>query len=285
MKGWCFPAPLTGIDSTRQAMTYRTIVSVINEHSGSTVTASYAIALATASKARLVFYAAHPLGTSETILHHTERHLDHLFGVALEHGVAVTRITEVGQITRLLPKRVLAENADLVFYPLLPNERYGAPLQRQNVHQLLRSIRADLVIMRIMHMGKPHPRHILVPLASGVPDLTRRVSFLALLAQSFHAQITLFHRQDDRGQRAPTDLGKVYSALKQQHLPVLERTGTGPIAKAIALEAISRHSDLIVLGASERSSLRRLFFGNPSGDVMHRPPCNAVLFRAAPALP
>jgi|GEM_PF-1441837 nucleotide-binding universal stress UspA family protein len=271
--------------NTRQAMTYRTIVSVINEHSGSTVTASYAIALATTTKARLVLYAAHPQGTGETILHHTERHLDHLFAVALDHDIAVTRITEVGLLTRLLPKRVLAENGDLVFYPLLPNEQYGAPLQRQNVHQLLRSIKADLAIMRIMHMGKPHPQHILVPLASGIPDLTRRVSFLALLAQSFHAQITLFHRHNDRGQKVPTDLGKVYTALKQQHLPVLERTGTGPTAKAIALEAISHHNDLIVLGASERSPLRRLFFGNPSGDVMHRPPCNAMLFRAVANMP
>ena len=266
-------------------MTYRTIVSVINEHSGSTVTASYAIALATATKARLVLYAAHPLGTSENILHHSERHLDHLFAIALEHGITVTRISEIGQTTRLLPKRVLAENADLVFYPLLPNERYGATLQTQNVHQLLRSIKADLAIMRIMHMGKPHPRHILVPLGSGVPDQIRRVSFLTALAQSFHAQITLFHRHDNRADRLPADFVKVRTALKQQQLTVLERTGTGPIAKTIALEAISHHNDLIVLGASERSPLRRLFFGNPSGDLMHAPPCNAILFRAAPALP
>lgn len=266
-------------------MTYRTILSVINEHSGSTVTASYAIALAITTKARLVLYAAHPLGTSETILQHSGHHLDHLFAIALEHDIAVTRISEVGQITRLLPKRVLAENADLVFYPLLPSEQYGATLQTQSVHQLLRSIKADLAIMRIMHMGKPHPRHILVPLGSGVPDQIRRVSFLAALAQSFHAQVTLFHRHNNRGRQLPADVVKVRAALQQQQLSVLERTATGPIAKAIALEAISHHHDLIVLGASERSHLRRLFSGNPSGDVMHRPPCNVMLFRAATNLP
>lgn len=266
-------------------MTYRTIVSVINEQSGSTVSANYAIALAATTKARLVLYAAHPQNTSETILHHSERHLDHLFEVALGHGVAVTRISEVGPITRLLPTRALAENADLVFYPLLPGERYGAHLQQQTVHQLLRNIRADLAIMRIMHMGKPHPRQILVPLASGGADLTRRLTFLAALAHSFHARITLFHRHDQQANGAPAVFDRARSALQHQHLQVLERTASGPIAKAIALEAISHHSDLIVLGASERSHLRRLFFGNPSGDVMHSPPCNVILFRATPTPP
>lgn len=267
---------------TRQAMSYRTVVAVVNEHSGSTVTASYAIALAMATKARLVLYATHAESTSETILHHTSRHLDHLFTVALNHGITVIRINEIGTITQLLPKRVLAENADLVFYPLLPSEHYGASVQTQNVHRLLRTIKADLAIMRIMHMGKPHPRHILVPLGSSVADREQRVSFLAALARSFHARVTLFHRHENRRSPPPEDFIMMRNALLMYDLPVLERRATGQIARAITMEAISHHNDLIVLGASERGLLRRLFFGNPAGDVMHHPPCNAILFRAAP---
>jgi nucleotide-binding universal stress UspA family protein len=266
-------------------MSYQTIVTVINEHSGSTVTARYATALAADCKARLILYAAHAEGTSEKLLLHTERHLDHLFTVAFEHTIPVTRITEVGSITRLLPKRVLAEGADLVFYPLLPDERYGSTVQQQNVHQLLRTIRADLAIMRIMHMGKPHPRHILVPLGGDISDSEQRISFLAALAKSFHSQITLFHRSVAGKTTIPENIASIRTALRQHHLTVLERCATGQIAKAIALEAISHHNDLIVLGASERNIMRRLFLGNPAGDVMHHPPCNTILFRSAPEKP
>lgn len=263
-------------------MSYRTILAVVNEQSASTITARYAIAMAQGAKAKLLLYSAETAGTDEKILSHTDRHLDHLFTTAFDLGIAVTRITEIGSITQLLQKRVLTEQVDLVFYPIHPNEQYGNPLQRQNVHRLLRTIRADLAIMRIMHMGKPHPRHILVPLAANVTDREQRTAFLAALARSFHAQITLFHRPVDHREESPADFIAMRNALLQHHLPVLERSGFGQIAKTIAMEAVSHHNDLIVIGASERGVLRRMFSGNPAGDVMQQPPCNAILFRAGP---
>lgn len=266
-------------------MNYRTILAVVNEQSASTVTARYAIAMAQAARARLVLCSADPAGTDERVLHHTDRHLDHLFTTAFDLGVSVTRITEVGAISHLLQQRVRTEQADLIFYPLHPGEPYGDPLQRHNVHRLLQTIRVDLAIMRIMHMGKPHPRHILVPLAASVSDREQRTAFLAALARSFHAQITLFHRPASRSDETPADFIAMRNTLLQHHLPVLERSGSGGIARSIALEAVSHHNDLIVIGASERGMLRRMFFGNPAGDLMHNPPCNAILFRAALTLP
>ena len=266
------------------SMSYRTIFSVVNEHTASTVTARYAISLAAACKAELVLYAAHDEGSNETILRHTDRHLDHLFTVAFELDIPVTRITEVGNIGRLLPKRVLAENADLVFYPLTPYERYGASLQRHTVHHLLRTIRSDLAIMRVISMAKPHPRHILVPFGKFISDRERRLTFITELAKSFHGQVTLFHLSAEGETKVmPADITQFRDQLQQQQdVKVLERSGKGEICKSITVEAITRHNDLIVLGASERGVLRRLFFGNPAGDVMHQPPCNAILFRAAP---
>jgi nucleotide-binding universal stress UspA family protein len=262
-------------------MRYQTVLAVINEHSGSTVCARYAIAMAASSGADLVLYSAHVEGTSEAILRNSEQHLDHLFNVAFELGIPVRRISETGVLAKLLPRRIAAEGAQLVFYPLLPDERYRAALQQQTVHRLLSSVPCDLSIMRIMHMGKLHPHHILVPLGRTIHDSEQRVRFLAALAKSFRAQITLFHRPD-RGQGGVRQaVEQVRAGLGRHHLPVLERSGSGSIAKAIALEAISHHSDLIVVGASERSALRRLFFGNPAGDLLLSPPCNTILFRAA----
>lgn len=263
-------------------MSYRKIFSVVTEHTASTVLARYAISLAATCKAELVLYAAHDEGNDETILRHTDRHLDHLFTVAFELDIPVTRITEVGNISKLLPIRVHAEKADLVLYPLTPYERYGAILQRHTVHHLLRTIRSDLAIMRVITMAKPHPRHILVPLGKVISDKERYLFFITELATSFHSQVTLFHLSAEHD---ATGMPKVITLfreqLQKQHVTVLERSGKGEICKSITVEAITRHNDLIVLGASERGVLRRLFIGNPAGDVMHQPPCNAILFRAA----
>lgn len=285
-KGVVLPAEPFRIRCTGSAMGYRTIFSVVNEHTGSTVAARYAMALAVAGKSRLVLYSAHGEGVDETTFRHIERHLDHLAAIAFDLDIPVTRITESGNIVHLLPHRVQEEHADLVFYPLTPSERYKTTFQQQTVHHLLRVITVDLAIMRIMHMGKPHPRHILVPLGGVINQRERLTEFLAALAKCFNAQLTLFHRPAGGGMRdTPEDFARVRNGLRQHHLPVLERSGTGHIPKAIALEAISHHHDLIVLGASERGALRRLFFGNPAGDVLQQPPCNAILFRAAPARP
>jgi nucleotide-binding universal stress UspA family protein len=266
-------------------MSYRKILAVINEHTGSTVSAHYAIMLAASGGSRLVLYSAHAEGSDESAARHTERHIDHLFSEALALDIAVTRISETGPITRLLPHRIQAEGADLVFYPLTPGERYGDVLQRHTAHHLLQTIMVDLAIMRIMHMGKPHPRHILMPVGDVVSDREQRVRFAAALAKGFHSRVTLFHRLDAGKQDVPDDFVTLRNELRQHHLPVLERSGSGRIARAIALEAVSHHNDLILVGASERGTLRRLFFGNPAGDVMSQPPCNAILFRPARRLP
>lgn len=263
-------------------MSYHKIFSVVNEHTVSTTIARYAISLAAACKAELVLYAAHGEGNSEAVLHHTDRHLDHLFTAAFELDIPVTRITEIGNISKLLPKRAQAEKADLVFYPLKPDEHYGANLQRHPVHNLLRTIHSDLAIMRAITMAKPHPRHILAPLAAVVKDKQRRLAFITELARCFHAQVTLFHLSAEKdAKKLPDDFAGFREQLQRHHIKVLERSGSGHIGRAIAVEAITRHNDLIVIGASERGVLRRLFFGNPAGDVMHQPPCNAILFRAA----
>jgi nucleotide-binding universal stress UspA family protein len=264
-------------------MIYKKIISVVNEHTASTIMARYAIALAAHEMAELVLYTIHNEGIDETKLLHLESHLAYLHSVALELDIAVTRISEIGVITTLLPKRVETEGADLVFYPLTPGERYGAVLQKHDVHNLLRTIRTDLAIMRVVHMGKPYPQRILIPLGRIVSDSRRRILFLTALAKCFHSHATLFYLTGSEvAKKIPDDIKMLGKELRLHHIAVDERSARGPIGKSITVEVITRHNDLIVLGASERSTLKRLMFGNPAGDVMRKPPCNAILFRAAP---
>ena len=261
-------------------MSYRTIISVVNEQTTSAVTARYAMAIATFCGSELVLYAAH--GADEHTHRHSKRHLEHLFGIASEQGIPVKQVVEAGSMARMLPNYVQSVNADLVFYPLAPGEQYGAPLQQHTIHHLLRTVRADLAIMRIVHMGRLHPTSILAPFGATIGGSGKRELFITALVKSFHAQVTLLHlATGSAGNGMPGDVVRFRDELQRQNITVLERSGRGRIAKAIAVEAITRHNDLIVLGASERSTLKRLFLGNPAGDVMHKPPCNAILFRAA----
>jgi nucleotide-binding universal stress UspA family protein len=263
-------------------MSYHKIFSVVNEHTASTVASRYAISLAVSCKAELVLYAAHDAKSDQIILHRTERHLSHLYTVASELNIPVTRITEIGNICVLLPKRVQEKNADLIFYPMTPGERYGATLQQHTVHNLLRTVRTDLAIMRAITMVKPHPGRILVPLGKVVGDMERRLLFITELAKSFQSQVTLFHLFAERETKeTPEDISRFREQLLLQNVTTLERSGRGTLGKAITVEAITHHNDLIVLGASGRGVLRRLLFGNPAGDVVQQPPCNIILFRPA----
>ena len=79
----------------------------------------------------------------------------------------------------------------------------------------------------------------------------------------------------------PDDITCFRKRLELRQVKVLVRIGRGEVGPAITVEAITRQNDLIVLGASGRGLLRRLFAGNPAGDVMLQPPCNTILFRAA----
>ena len=102
---------------------------------------------------------------------------------------------------------------------------------------------------------------------------------LCELANSFNSQVTLFHLFAERETSGmPGDITRFREQLKEQNVEAQERSGRGTLGKAITVEAINRHNDLIVLGASGRGVLRKLFFGNPAGDVMNAPPCNVILF-------
>jgi nucleotide-binding universal stress UspA family protein len=255
-------------------MSYLTILSVVDENTTSTVTARYAISLAAECKAELVLYAAHIEMVAENKRHLMERHLEHLHTIASELNIPVRCITEIGNINMLLPKRAQEVNADLVMYSLTPDEQYGEVLKRHTVHHLLRSVKSDLAIMRVVTMSKPHPRHILVPLGKVVSDNGRRLMFVTELAKSYHSHITPFHLSTAQTPGCKTEEITPFQKVST-------RGGRGKIGTQITVEAITRHNDLIVLGVSERSLLRRLFFGNPAGDVMQQPPCNAIMFRAA----
>lgn len=262
-------------------MNYRTIAAVITEMTVSTVVARYALALAAANSSRLILCGCHEDAAGEMAVSAMERHLNHLTTLAAEMRVTVSTITEIGSIAILLPRLVLREQVELLFYPLPPYKRFASSEERTVSRALLRTISCDLAIIRIVSMVKPHPGHLLVPLGSTVAAVTHRAAFVAALAHCFAAQVTLYHLAENPAEQRSADIEQVRKLLVEEQVTVLERSGTGSLGKAITLETITHHNDLIVLGASVRSTIRRILCGNPVADVMQQPPCNTVLFRAA----
>jgi len=222
-----------------------------------------------------------PAELNESLLRETDRHLKHMAEIASGLSISVTCVTEIGSLKTLLPKRVRAEHADLVFYPLTPTQRLGVDPQQHTIRHLLRTIPSDLAIMRIISMAKPHPGKILVPLGKNISSMERRLKFVSELARSFQSQVTLYHLTTigEPEQLLPDNLILFGKQLQQQNIAVLERHGAGELAKAITVEAITRHNDLIVLGATGRGIVRRIFSGNPAADLLRHPPCNSILFR------
>ena len=260
-------------------MSYRKIFSVVNEQTTSAVVARHAIMLAAACKAELVLYAATAGSESSSL---TKSHQEHLALVATKLNVPVTLITDDGDMSMLLPQRARAEQADLVCYPLTPYKQYGTDPQRHMIRTLLRTVSSDLAIMRVVRMAKPHPGQILLPLGMITSDRERRLMFVTALAGCFQSKVTLFHvptKRDSEG--TPATLALFRQQLQLHNVAVYQRSGRGDVGRAITLEAVTRNYDLIVLGVSRRGVLRKLFFGNPAGDIMQQPPCNSILFRSA----
>jgi nucleotide-binding universal stress UspA family protein len=152
----------------------------------------------------------------------------------------------------------------------------------------------SVAMVRVVRMGKIHPKNILVPLRGQITHLEERACFVAKLAQGFDSTVTLFHspgpitsfshgeihlKPAEREKRIPKDIEKFTERLNKYVIPHEKRTGLGSIARAITIEAAHLRNDLIVMGASERSLLRSIISGNPVEDVLRETPCNLIILR------
>lgn len=269
-------------------MHYARVLAVVTDETASLVVARYGLALAGAAGAELTLLGIAGDDADPADVRRMEHHLDHIDSEIERSGISATIIRERGTARCIVAERARRENAGLV---LCGSGSGGL---------LLPQLAADLVICRIVHLGRPFPRRILVPLGGVIAGIDARARFIGLLARAFGSEITLFHRpprssrgwhdvvRDDAvGMRhaLTPDIARLREQLARQEVRVTERIGAGGIARSIIIEAASRHSDLIVTGASERGTFRRLLFGSPAGDIMTHAPCNAMLFRAAPVRP
>ncbi len=205
-------------------------------------------------------------------------------------------LTESGDPLKEIINVVRRDNIDIVFASTRKGDigrRYFASTLSK---ELLLKLPCSVVLLRIVHVGKIHPKRILVPLPGRIPNPEERAFFIAKLTEGFGSALTLFHSPRgissffhgelhlpplERERRIPGDVDKFMEQLHRYRIAHDSRTGHGGVAHSIAIEALIRRNDLIVMGASERGLLKSILYGNPVEDILRSPPCNLMIFKAS----
>lgn len=273
---------------------YKKILAAVNEFTNSEMAARYAIALAKACQARLslVFVAEDKI--SRDIFKHAESALERLFIEAEDQDIEVESITEMGSPLGKISDIVKKNRIDIVFTATRREDIEKRFYLKTLAREFMVKLPCSVAMVRVVRMGKIHPKNILVPLRSHMTNLEERACFVANLAHTFGAAVTLFHlhkpitsffhgeihlKPAQREEHIPKDIEKFTECLHKFEIHHEKRMGYGAISRSITIEAAHRRNDLIVMGASERSLLRSIISGNPVEDVLRETPCNLIILR------
>jgi len=274
---------------------YRRILAAVNEHVNSEVAARYAKHLARAAGAKLILCSVRQPGQTEAAfelareaakrLQHGARELDIDAECLFEEGDPVERIRSI----------VRAEGVDLVFTATRREDvRRGLVRSGTTARRLLPGLPCSVALVRVVHMGRIHPREILVAVKKHIDRIPEHSEFTALLAKAFEARVHLFHvtkpvKKFFHGElhltpveweeNIPPDMVRFISHLDGFGVEHEQRLLPGKAGKSIAIEAASRRRDLIIMGASERGPLDQLLRRAPVEEVLRETPCNLIILK------
>jgi nucleotide-binding universal stress UspA family protein len=273
---------------------YKKILAAVNEFTNSESAARYAIALAKSSQAKLslVFVAEDKL--SKDAFKRAEAALERLFIEAEEYDVEVESITEKGDPFQRISDMVRKNKMDIVFIATRREDIEKRFFAKTLARDFMLKLPCSVAMIRVVRMGKIHPKNILVPLRGRMTHLEERACFVARLAEVFNSAVTLFHLSNpitsffhgeiylkpaQREEYIPKDIEQFTECLHKYKIQHEKKTGYGAVSRSITIEAAHRRNDLIVMGASERSLLRSILSGNPVEQVLRETPCNLIILR------
>jgi nucleotide-binding universal stress UspA family protein len=271
---------------------YTKILAAVNEHLNSEISARYALNLAKVCRAKLYVCFIAERGMHRSRLDRAEDAMKRLFNDAMNMNMQVESITESGEPLKEIDKVVRHEGIDLVF----------ASTRREDVEKrfyagtVARSLSLHLpcsvALVRVVHMGRIHPKKIFLPLKARINHIKERAYFTAKIAEGFESKVFVFHATKpitkffhgelhltpvEWGKKVPEDIADFMEYLSQYKIAYEGRIIPGAIGKGITIEAASKRHDLIIMGASERSLLSSLLKGNPVEDVLRETPCDLII--------
>lgn len=273
---------------------YKKILSAINEHLNSEITARYALNLAKACEAKLYICFIAEKDFPRSSFEKAEDAMKRLFIEAEKMDVQVESITETGEPVREIEKIVRHEGINIVFASTrredIKRRFYAGTVARS----LSLKLPCSVAIVRVAHMGRVHPKKILVPLKARINHIKERAYFVSKMAKGFQSKVFVFHATKPitkffHGEihltpaqwekRLPEDISDFIEHVRRHEVEFEGRLSPGATARSITVEAASKRHDLIIMGASERSLLKSLIKGNPVEHVLRETPCDLIILK------
>jgi len=273
---------------------YKKILAAVNEHLNSEVSARYALYLAKKENAGIYFCSIAENGLSNKGFRAAEEAVKRLSAHARELGLKTDCILETGSPVEQIKKIVSAENIDIVFAATRREDVKRRFYARTTARQLSLGLPCSVALVRVVHMGRVHPKTILVPLKARIDHIAERAAFTALMANAFAASISLFHSTKPmlkffHGEihltpleweaKTPNDVSRFVEQLNRYEVSPEKKLVPGIAGKNITTEATVKRHDLIIMGASERSLLSSLLRGGPVEQVLRDTPCNLIILK------
>jgi nucleotide-binding universal stress UspA family protein len=267
----------------------------VNEHVNSEVAARYAMHLARAAGAKLFLYSVRQPGQTEAAFELARDAAKRLQHRAREIDIDAECLFEAGDPVEKIRAIVLAEGIDLVFTATRREDvKHRIIRGGTTARRLLPGLPCSVALVRVVHMGRTHPREILVALKKQIDHIPERSEFTALLAKAFEARVHLFHvtrpvtkffhgemhlTPMEWEEKVPPDMSRFISHLDGYGVEHEKRLSPGKAGKSIAIEAASRRRDLIVMGASERGIIDQFLHRTPVEEVLRETPCNLIILK------
>ncbi|RJQ40678.1 MAG: universal stress protein [Nitrospiraceae bacterium] len=273
---------------------YKKILTAVNEHLNSEVTAKYAVNLAriTGAKLYLCFVAEQEM-TAATISR-AEEAIKRIFLEAGKTGIEIEALTETGDPVRKIGEIVRREEIDIVFASTRREDIERRFFAGTVARRLSINLPCSVALVRIAHTGRMRPKEILIPLKARIDHIEERVYFTAKIAQAFGSEVFIFHSPEavskffhgeihltpiEWEEKLPKDITDFVGHLRRYDIAHAGRSVPGSIGRMITIEAFSKRHDLIIMGASQRSMLSSILRGNPVEEVLRNTPCDLIILK------
>ena len=159
----CYPLPM-----------YKKILAAVNEHLNSEVSARYALHLAKKENAGIYFCSIAENGLADKSFRVAEEAVRRLSAHARELGLTSDCILEAGSPVEQINKIVSAEGIDIVFAATRREDVKRRFYVRTTARQLSLGLPCSVALVRVVHLGRVHPKTILVPLKARIDHVAER---------------------------------------------------------------------------------------------------------------
>lgn len=273
---------------------YKKIFAAVNEHLNSEIAARYALNLTKACGAKFYICFIAEKGMPQSSFDKAENAVKRLFIEAEELDIKVESITETGEPVTEIKKIVRHEGINIAFASTRREDIERRFYTGTVARSLSLNLPCSVALVRVVHMGKIHPRKILVPLKARIDHVKERSYFTVKMAEGFNSKVVVFHATKPitkffHGEihltpaqwekRLPHDISDFMGHIKRHQIDFEGRLLPGAAARSITIEAAAKRHDLIIMGASERGLLASILRGNPVEDVLRETPCDLIILK------